>query len=182
LGHYSSPIGQLLAGRATWIRLLRYVVSSLNTIAHIIASPGCIFKAYNVYDGTFVALKVQDINHECPTNRYEQAIYPLLQGGEGMPTLWANGVHGNWHYLVISLLGRSLDSIYRQRLQSGHKVMDLRSVCSIAIQVVSFLVKLHFYTRTLTSIHQMCRSHACRPCTIVKCCIAMYNSGTVLLD
>jgi casein kinase 1 len=56
-----------------------------------------------------------------------------------MPRLWANGIHGKWHYLVISLLGRSLDSIYRQHLQSGHQMMDLRSVCSIAIQVVSVL-------------------------------------------
>ncbi|KAG0700469.1 kinase-like domain-containing protein [Suillus ampliporus] len=104
---------------------------------------GSIFKAYNVHDGTFVALKVQDVDHECPTNRYEQAIYPLLQGGEGMPRLWASGIEGRWHYLVISLLGKSLDSIYRQHLQSGHKTMDLRSVCSIAIQVIARLQIMH---------------------------------------
>ncbi|OJA07780.1 hypothetical protein AZE42_06732 [Rhizopogon vesiculosus] len=104
---------------------------------------GSIFKAYNVYDGTYVALKVQDVDHECPTNRYEQAIYPLLQGGEGMPRLWANGIHGKWHYLVISLLGKSLESIYRQHLQCGHQVMDLRSVCSIAIQVITRLQIMH---------------------------------------
>ncbi|KAG1743332.1 kinase-like domain-containing protein [Suillus paluster] len=104
---------------------------------------GSIFKAYHVYDGTFVALKVQDVDHECPTNRYEQAIYPLLQGGEGMPRLWASGIEGRWHYLVISLLGKSLDSIYRQHLQCGHQRMDLRSVCSIAIQVIARLQIMH---------------------------------------
>ncbi|KAG2153025.1 kinase-like domain-containing protein [Suillus bovinus] len=104
---------------------------------------GSIFKAYHIHDGTFVALKVQDVNHECPTNRYEQAIYPLLQGGEGMPRLWASGFEGKWHYLVISLLGRSLESIYRQNLQSGHQRMDLRSVCSIAIQVIARLQTMH---------------------------------------
>lgn len=104
---------------------------------------GSIFKAYHIHDGTFVALKVQDVNHECPTNRYEQSIYPLLQGGEGMPRLWASGIEGRWHYLVISLLGKSLDSIYRQNLQSGHQRMDLRSVCSIAIQVIARLQIMH---------------------------------------
>lgn len=104
---------------------------------------GSIFKAYHIHDGTFVALKVQDVDHECPTNRYEQAIYPLLQGGEGMPRLWASGIEGKWHYLVISLLGKSLESIYRQNLQWGHQRMDLRSVCSIAIQVIARLQIMH---------------------------------------
>lgn len=63
-----------------------------------------------------------------------------------MPRLWASGIEGRWHYLVISLLGKSLDSIYRQNLQLGHQRMDLRSVCSIAIQVVS----LHTGSRSIT--------------------------------
>ncbi|KAG1765938.1 kinase-like domain-containing protein [Suillus occidentalis] len=104
---------------------------------------GSIFKASHIHDGTLVALKVQDVDHECPTNRYEQSIYPLLQGGEGMPRLWASGIEGRWHYLVISLLGKSLDSIYRQNLQWGYQRMDLRSVCSIAIQVIARLQIMH---------------------------------------
>jgi hypothetical protein len=140
LRYYSSQNGQLLVTRPTWVRLFRYVLSPLDSIPHLShIIPGSIFKAYHIHDGTFVALKVQDVDHECPTNRYEQAIYPLLQGGEGMPRLWASGIEGKWHYLVISLLGKSLESIYRQNLQWGNQRMDLRSVCSIAIQVVSLL-------------------------------------------
>lgn len=60
--------------------------------------------------------------------------YPALQGGVGMPTLWAAGVFRNWDYLAIDLLGKSLDSLFRK---SGQPVMDLRSVCCIAMQVVS---------------------------------------------
>lgn len=51
-----------------------------------------------------------------------------------MPNLYASGVQGAWDYLAIDLLGSSLDSLYRR---SGKDTMDLRSVCSIAIQVVS---------------------------------------------
>jgi casein kinase 1 len=95
---------------------------------------GSIFRASNIYTGQVVALKVQHVNHECPTNWYERNIYPSLQGGEGMPTLWAAGVEGAWDYLAIDLLGSSLDGLIRK---SGKPMMDLRSVCCIAMQVVS---------------------------------------------
>ena len=50
-----------------------------------------------------------------------------------MPTLWASGIEGIWDFLVIDLLGPSLDSLFRK---SGADTMDVRSVCSIAMQVV----------------------------------------------
>ena len=50
-----------------------------------------------------------------------------------MPTLWASGLWGRWDYLAMDLLGSSLDRLYRK---SGKNVMDLRSTCSIAIQLV----------------------------------------------
>jgi hypothetical protein len=53
---------------------------------------------------------------------------------EGMPTLYAAGLEGNWDYLVMELLGSSLDSLLRK---SGNNRMDLRSVCCIAMQLVS---------------------------------------------
>ena len=53
-----------------------------------------------------------------------------------MPRLFASGVEGAWDYLAIDLLGPSLDNLYRK---SGKETMDLRSVCSIAIQVVRFI-------------------------------------------
>ena len=51
-----------------------------------------------------------------------------------MPTLWAAGVQGVYDYLVIDLLGASLDHLYRQ---NNKQVMDLRTVVCIAMQVVS---------------------------------------------
>ena len=60
-------------------------------------------------------------------------IYPMLQGGAGFPTLWASGIWGRWDYIAMDLLGSSLDRLYRK---SGKNVMDLRSACSFAIQLV----------------------------------------------
>ena len=95
---------------------------------------GAIYRATHIHTKQVVALKVQDVNHECPSNRYERRLYPLLQGGVGMPKLYAAGIAGMWDYLAIDLLGSSLDNLYRR---SGKDVMDIRSVLSIAIQVVS---------------------------------------------
>jgi len=93
---------------------------------------GSIYRATHIHTNQVVALKVQDVNHECPSNRYERRLYPLLQGGVGMPRLYAAGISGMWDYLAIDLLGASLDGLYRR---SGKDVMDVRSVLSIAIQV-----------------------------------------------
>ncbi|KAJ7095934.1 kinase-like domain-containing protein [Mycena belliarum] len=101
---------------------------------------GSIFRATHVHTGEVVALKVQHVNHECPTNRYERHLYPSLQGGEGMPTLWACGVEGAWDYLAIDLLGASLDNLYRK---SGKETMELSSVCAIAMQIIARLEFMH---------------------------------------
>ncbi|KAI0700367.1 CK1/CK1 protein kinase [Cerioporus squamosus] len=103
---------------------------------------GAIFVARNVHTERVVALKLQPIDEACPTNRYERAFYPALQGGRGMPTLWAAGQEGPWDYLAIDLLGRSLDSIHRE-LMMKQDVWDLRSVCCIAIQVIDRLRTMH---------------------------------------
>ncbi|KAF4617493.1 hypothetical protein D9613_006073 [Agrocybe pediades] len=101
---------------------------------------GSIFKATHLHTHQVVALKVQYVHHECPTNKYERYIYPLLQGGVGMPTLYDANVQGPWDFLAIDLLGPSLDNLYRK---SGKDTMDLRSVCSIAIQLIMRLQFMH---------------------------------------
>ncbi|KAI0670923.1 CK1/CK1 protein kinase [Trametes maxima] len=101
---------------------------------------GAIFCARHIHTNQWVALKLQPINEPCPTNKYERSFYPALQGGEGMPTLWAAGVQGPWDYLAIDLLGQSLDSLHRSKTTD---VWDLRSVCCIAQQVISRLEFMH---------------------------------------
>ncbi|KAH9998006.1 kinase-like domain-containing protein [Russula vinacea] len=101
---------------------------------------GSTFYATHIHTGQVVALKVQPTDISYPSNPHERKIYPLLQGGVGMPTLWASGVWGRWDYLAMDLLGNSLDRLYRKM---GKNVMDLRSVCSIAIQLISRLELMH---------------------------------------
>ncbi|KAF6757480.1 CK1/CK1 protein kinase [Ephemerocybe angulata] len=87
-----------------------------------------------VHNGAVVALKVQRVDHECPTNRYERYLYPLLQGGKGMPRLFTAGVQGHWDF------PRHRSS---RPKKSGKDTMDLGSVCSIAMQLISRLETMH---------------------------------------
>lgn len=135
---------------------------------------GSIYKATQLHTRQVVALKVQYVNHECPTNRYERHFYPLLQGGIGMPRLFASGVEGAWDYLAIDLLGPSLDNLYRK---SGKETMDLRSVCSIAIQVVCPLFPCYGIPRIMMS--NTSRLGACSSCISVVFYTAIYNWATV---
>jgi casein kinase 1 len=120
-----------------------------------------------------VALKVQDVDHECPTNRYERFLYPLLQGGIGMPTLWASGIYRNLDYLAIDLLGPSLDNLYRK---AGLERMDLRSVLCIGIQVVRVLESGPLYlVGTDYRMGFLCRSIDWSLCILVGCFIGISN-------
>ncbi|EIN12763.1 CK1/CK1 protein kinase [Punctularia strigosozonata HHB-11173 SS5] len=101
---------------------------------------GSIFRARHVHKDEIAAVKLQLVDESCPTNRYEKGFYPFLQGGKGMPTLWEAGQEGPWDYLVMDLLGPSLDSLYRK---SGKQTMDLRTVCCIAMQVIQRLETMH---------------------------------------
>ncbi|KAF8650143.1 hypothetical protein AX16_005378 [Volvariella volvacea WC 439] len=101
---------------------------------------GYIYRARQIHTGQMVALKIQRSDHECPTNRYERYIYPLLRGVRGVPQLFATAVNGPWDWLAIDLLGPSLDSLFRK---SGRDTMDLRSVCAIAMQLISRMESMH---------------------------------------
>ncbi|KZT73981.1 kinase-like protein [Daedalea quercina L-15889] len=101
---------------------------------------GAIFRATHLHSRQQVALKLQPVDVDCPTNTYERNFYPALQGGVGIPTLWGSGVEGEFDYLAIDLLGPSLESLFRR---SEKNIMDLRSVCCIAMQVISRLEFMH---------------------------------------
>ncbi|KAI0247145.1 kinase-like domain-containing protein [Lactifluus subvellereus] len=101
---------------------------------------GATFRATHMHTGQVVALKVQPVDVSYPSNAHERKVYPLLQGGVGMPTLWASGLWGRWDYLAMDLLGSSLDRLFRK---AGKNAMDLRSACSIAIQLITRLEFMH---------------------------------------
>ncbi|KZV62211.1 kinase-like protein [Peniophora sp. CONT] len=101
---------------------------------------GSTFQATHVHTGMVVALKLQPLSISYATNDYERVVYPLIQGGEGMPTLWAHGRIGQWDYLAMDLLGASLQGLLRE---ADTPTMDMRSVISIAVQLITRLEFMH---------------------------------------
>lgn len=85
----------------------------------------------------------------------------------GLPKLYAAGVQDVWDYLAIELLGPSLENLFRK---SGHDMMDLRSVCAIAIQLVG-AGSFDYYQ----IFNNIIRSIAYNPCINVKFCIEIFN-------
>ncbi|KAH7928975.1 kinase-like protein [Leucogyrophana mollusca] len=115
-------------------------------------SSGSVFKAYHLKKHTRVALKVQ---RKTLTNAHldkEKIAYSLLRTCKGIPTLRATGAIGRWKYLAIGLLGPSLESLYQKDTKpivgfltdtKPRAIMDLRTVCSIAIQLISRVQSIH---------------------------------------
>ena len=103
------------------------------------------FRATHLFTRQVSALKLQDVDHECPTNRYERYLYPLIQGGKGMPILYETGIVNPYDFLAMELLGPSIDSLFRKQ---GRDVLDLRSVCCLGSQVISLvLLRLSYVER-----------------------------------
>ena len=120
-------------------------------------------------------MKLQDYYHECPTNRYERNFFPAVQGGKGMPTLYDTGVQMPWDFLAMELVGPSIDSLLRK---SGKNVMDLRSVCCLGMQVVSYGVLCSLSPLALT--RELVRSNVLSSCTRADFSIVTFSWVTVL--
>ncbi|KAG6856423.1 hypothetical protein H0H87_004642 [Tephrocybe sp. NHM501043] len=103
---------------------------------------GSIYEARHIHHGHIVALKLQDVDHECMTNKYERYLYPFLRGGKGMPNLYAYGEQDGWDYLAMDLLGSSLHSLHKS-VGGPEKPLDIGTVCTIAIQMIERLETMH---------------------------------------
>lgn len=131
---FPPQIGNYLLGPVLGTGVSGTVYASCSPIASSPWVVGSTFRATHIHTGEIVALKVQPVDVSYPSNAHERVVYPMLQGGAGMPKLWASGLWGRWDYLAMDLLGSSLDRLYRK---SGKNMMDLRSACCFAIQLVS---------------------------------------------
>jgi serine/threonine protein kinase len=71
---------------------------------------GSIYKGRNVRTNDQVAIKVEPLKHETNLLKNEARIYQYLKGGVGIPQVKWFGVDDANNYMVINLLGESLQS------------------------------------------------------------------------
>lgn len=99
---------------------------------------GKIFKGVNVNTNEEIAIKIEK-STESSLLKTEAKIYKLLENTKGVPRLRSYGCEGNFNYMVMDLLGRSLEEV---RVACGGKI-GLKSVLAIGIQLLKRIEAIH---------------------------------------
>ena len=116
------------------------MINNKYTLIHKIGegSFGAIYKAQNYRTREEVAIKIEPIQHETNLLKNESLIYQYLLGTPGIPQVKWYGKDINNYYMVIPLLGKSLD----QLLYEKH-LFSLKLVYQIGIQMLQLLKSIH---------------------------------------
>jgi casein kinase I family protein HRR25 len=99
---------------------------------------GLIFKGENIRTKEAVAIKVEPIQNETKLLKNETIIYQYLQNKTGMPKVKWFGKDETNYYMVINLLGESL-----QILKDRKEIFSLTLTLQIGIQIIHLLQTIH---------------------------------------
>jgi len=99
---------------------------------------GSIYKGQNIRTKEYVAIKVECAKHDLKLLKNESTIYQYLNGCEGIPHVKWFGKDENNYYMVINLLGSSL-----QDLMNKNKKLSLISVFKLGIKILCILKTIH---------------------------------------
>jgi serine/threonine protein kinase len=99
---------------------------------------GYIYKAENYRTKEEVAIKVESIKNDMNLLKNESEIYQYLLGTIGIPQVKWYGKDNENYYMVIPLLGKSLEEIMSEK-----KIFSLKLVLQIGIQILYLLKAIH---------------------------------------
>ena len=99
---------------------------------------GKIFSGVNKNTGDEVAVKIEKCSKVSPL-RNEARIYTVLRDIKGIPKMRAWGTEGKFNYLVVDLLGESLEQ--KRKLSGG--TISLKQVLGIGIQMLERITDIH---------------------------------------
>ena len=99
---------------------------------------GSIYKAENIRTNENVAIKVEDIKNDTKLLKNESIIYQYLKNCDGIPNIKWFGKDETNNYMVINLLGDSLQNIKNKKF-----VFSLKQTLQIGIQLVKLLKTIH---------------------------------------
>ena len=99
---------------------------------------GSIFKGQNIRTKEYVAVKVEPIMKDTKLLKNESIIYQYLNNTSGIPLIKWFGRDSQNYYMVIDLLGPSLES-----LKLTQSVFSLNLVLQIGIEVTKLLKSIH---------------------------------------
>jgi len=93
---------------------------------------GAVFMGSHTVAGKQVAIKVENANTKHSLLKRESKIYRSLMGGPGVPWIMWSGKQGDYNFMVIDLLGPSLEDLFRM----CNKSFSLKTVLLLADQLV----------------------------------------------
>jgi len=99
---------------------------------------GQIFKGQNIRTYELVAIKMESIESDTKLLKNESIIYQYLNGLNGVPSVKWFGKDDNYYYMVINLLGDSLQNIKNQK-----ELFSLKLTLQIGFQVLNLLKLIH---------------------------------------
>jgi serine/threonine protein kinase len=99
---------------------------------------GIIYKGQNVRTKDYVAIKVEPIKNGTKLLKNESTIYQYLNNSLGIPSVKWFGKDKFNYYMVINLLGESL-----QNLKDKINIFSLKQVLQIGINITNLLKTIH---------------------------------------
>lgn len=99
---------------------------------------GSVFKGINIRTSEFVAVKIEPIVHNLKLLKNETIIYNYLKHISGIPSVKWYGTDDVNYYMVIDLLGNSL-----QQLKDKLGVFSLKLVLQVGVKILELLKSIH---------------------------------------
>lgn len=99
---------------------------------------GSIYRGQNIRTKEYVAIKIEKINDELKLLKNESKIYNYLNGCQGIPSVKWFGKDNNNYYMVINLLGISLQEL-KNRMSKFPPLLVLK----LGIKIVVLLKTIH---------------------------------------
>lgn len=98
---------------------------------------GQIFQAISIKRGHKMAIKLENVDTKYPQLRYEANVLTQLLGSDtitdkGIPNVYSKGTEGEFNYLVIDLLGESLENL----LVKCDGIFSLKTILMVADQML----------------------------------------------
>jgi serine/threonine protein kinase len=110
----------------------------LDKIGH--GSYGEIYKGVNIRTKEYVAIKIENIQHGKRLLKNEAIIYKYLNNCKGIPTIKWFGVDTQHNYMIINLLGNTLEYLKQQQ---PNNTFNISLILKIGIQILELLQLIH---------------------------------------
>lgn len=99
---------------------------------------GTIYRGENIRNQEIVAIKVEPIHPHVKLLKNETTVYQYLRGIKGVPNVKWFGKEEGYYYMVIQLLGDSLEVIKQRKRR-----FSLQLTLQIGIQILEILSAIH---------------------------------------